>query len=159
METYSTQEASSLTGLSVRALRKRIERGQLRAVQHGHYWRIPRSELARQGLIGLAEGTPEGEGTEGTDNDLAPFLAELERVRTENERLTRELARLRVLPEHVERVTEDLHRERTERMTAEAKAAAEAKAVSEARNWQRRLAQAGWRERRRMLRELRQEAA
>ena len=66
MKTYTTQEAAELTGSTVRALRKRIERGQLRAVQQGRYWRIPHAELERLGLIG-SEGTERGQGTKGTD--------------------------------------------------------------------------------------------
>ncbi len=118
MRVYTTKEASELSGLSVRALRKRVERGQLRAVQHGRYWRIPHSELERHGLVG-PEGTAGDEGTEGTQNDLAPVMAELERVRTENARLTQELARLRPLPAQVETITEDLFRERAERQAAQ----------------------------------------
>jgi excisionase family DNA binding protein len=41
MRIYTTQEAAELTGSTVRALRKRIERGQLRAVQHGRYLAHP----------------------------------------------------------------------------------------------------------------------
>ncbi len=155
MRTYTTQEASEITGVSVRALRKRVERGQLRAVQQGRYWRIPRAELERAELLSpLDEGTQELEGTEGTGHDSGAeaLLRKLESTRAENVRLTQELARLRPLPQQVETVTQDLHRERSERQAAEARAL-------ESRSWQERLADAGWRERRRMLRELRAEHA
>jgi excisionase family DNA binding protein len=153
MRTYTTQEAAELTGSSVRALRKRIERGQLRAVQHGRYWRIPHAELERLELIG-PEGTARGQETEGTDGPNV-MLAALERERAERQRLIQELARLRPLPEQIERVTEDLYRERAERQAAEAKAAEALSAAAELRAAERALVEAGFFERRRMLRELR----
>lgn len=153
MKTYTTQEAAELTGSSVRALRKRIERGQLRAVQHGRYWKIPHAELERLGLI-APEGTERGQATEGTEG-ADVVMAALERERAERERLTQELARLRPLPEQIERVTEDLHRERAERLAAEARAAEALGTAEELRAAERALAEAGFFERRRMLRELR----
>jgi len=155
MKTYTTEEAAKLTGSSVRALRKRIERGQLRAVQRGRYWRIPETELERVGLLEPSKGTPQREGTEGPDRDLAAFLAELDGARAENVRLAQELARLRPLPAQIDRVTDDLHRERAERKAAEARAEAEATAAAQLRERQRRLAQARFFERRRLLREIR----
>ena len=153
MKTYTTQEAAELTGSSVRALRKRIDRGQLRAVQHGRYWKIPHAELERLGLI-APEGTQRGQATGGTDGpDIV--MAALERERAERERLTQELARLRPLPEHIERITEHLHRERAERLTAEAQASEAMSAAEELRAAERALVAAGFFERRRMLREMR----
>jgi len=150
MKTYTTQEAAELTGSSVRALRKRIERGQLRAVQHGRYWRIPHGELERCGLVG-PEGTQRGQGTE---DDVA-ILAALERERAERRRLAQEVARLRPLTAHVERITEDLLRERAERLTAEARAAEAAGVADDLRERERQLAAAGFFARRQLLRELR----
>jgi excisionase family DNA binding protein len=152
VKTYTTQEAAELTGSTVRALRKRIERGQLRAVQRGHYWRIPHSELERCGLIG-PEGTERGQGTE----DLAPILDALERERAERRRLTQEVARLRPLTAQVDRITEDLQRERAERLAAEARAAEAANIADELRERERTLAEAGFFARRRMIRELRRQ--
>lgn len=153
MKTYTTQEAAELTGTSVRALRKRIERGQLRAVQHGRYWKIPHVELERTGMIG-PEGTARGQETEGTAGpDIV--LAALEWERGERARLTQELARLRPLPEQIERVTEDLHRERAERQAAEARASEALSMAEELRAAERAFVDAGFFERRRMLRELR----
>jgi excisionase family DNA binding protein len=86
---YTTREAANITGLTVRALRKRIERGQLQAVQHGRYWHIPRSELERVGLIARTDGqTSNREGTE-----VSIILAALGRERTAHKRLARELNR------------------------------------------------------------------
>lgn len=154
MKTYTTQEAAELTGSTVRALRKRIERGQLRAVQQGRYWRIPHAELEHLGLIG-SEGTERGQETEGTD----AVLAALERERAERRRLAQEVARLRPLTAHVERVTEDLHRERAERLAAEARATEAADVAEELRERERALAAAGFFARRRLIRELRHQAA
>jgi len=155
MKTYTTQEAAELSGSSVRALRKRIERGQLRAVQHGRYWRVPHAELERLGLVG-PEGTERGQGTEDVD---VVVLAELERERAERRRLAQEVARLRPLTAHVERITEDLHRERAERQAAEARAIEAADAADELRERERELAEAGFFTRRRMIRELRRQPA
>ena len=74
-------------------------------------------------------------------------------------RLTQELVRLRPLPAQVDAVTESLQRERAERLAAEARTEAQASAAAEARDWQARLATAGWRERRRLLRVVRSQYA
>lgn len=154
MKTYTTQEAAKLTGSTVRALRKRIERGQIRAVQHGRYWRIPHGELERSGLLGPG-GTERGQETQDPDH----VLAALERERAERQRLAQEVARLRPLTAHVEQITEDLHRERAERMAAEAKVTEATKLADELRQRERDLANAGFFARRRLLRELRHQAA
>jgi hypothetical protein len=146
-------QAGEHTRSSVRALRKRIERGQLRAVQHGRYRKIPHAELERVGML-TPEGTTRGQETKGTEGPDV-VLAELDRIRAERQRLTQELARLRPLPEQVDRVTENLHRERAERMTAEAQASEALSVVEELRTAEQALATAGFFERWRMLRELR----
>jgi excisionase family DNA binding protein len=153
MKTYTTQEAAELTGSSVRALRKRIERGQLRAVQHGRYWKIPHVELERTGMLG-PEGTTRGQETEGTTGPDVVMRA-LVFERAERARLTQELARLRPLPERIEQITEDLHRERAERLAAEARTTEALSVAEELRVAERGLAEAGFFERRRILRELR----
>lgn len=158
MKTYSNQEAAELTGLSVRALRKRIERGQLRAVQQGRYWRIPHVELERSGLVAPL-GAAEGQGTEGTGPASDFVLAELERERAERQRLTQEVARLRPLTVQIERVTDDLHRERAERIAAEARATEATSQAEELRERERELATAGFFARRRLLSELRHQTA
>jgi hypothetical protein len=100
------------------------------------------------------EGTTRGQETKGTEGPDV-VLAELDRIRAERQRLTQELARLRPLPEQVDRVTENLHRERAERMTAEAQASEALSVVEELHTAEQALATAGFSERRRMLRELR----
>jgi excisionase family DNA binding protein len=86
---YTTREAANITGLTVRALRKRIERGQLRAVQHGRYWRIARSELERAGLI----ASTDGQTSNRESAEVSIILAALGRERTARKRLARELTR------------------------------------------------------------------
>ena len=146
---YTTQEAAQLTGSTVRALRKRIERGQLRAVQHGRYWRIPHSELERVGLLVPAEGT------EGADLDAAAVLASLERLRAEHVQLRQEIAALRPLRDWLAAATRELQRERSERQEAEARAEAAARSLADLRERHLRMATAGFVERSRLLRALR----
>src|SRR3712207_4389305 len=51
METYTIAEVAELTGASPKAIRNRVDRGQLRAVKRDGVRRIPRSELTRAGLM------------------------------------------------------------------------------------------------------------
>ena len=116
METYTTAQAARLTGTTVRALRKRIERGTLRAARGGGGWRIPHSELERAGL----HISPPAEATE-----LVAELAETIR------RQERELAALRALPAKVEQHRHTLavldgERQAAERRAAESAAEADA---------------------------------
>ncbi len=50
METLTIAEAAEATGLTKKAIRNRVDRGQLRAVLRDGVRRIPRSELDRAGL-------------------------------------------------------------------------------------------------------------
>ena len=159
METYTLREAAAATGTSQEALRKRVDRGTIRSVKREGVRRIPRSELER---AGLRVGEPAEAG------DVVRELTDTIR------RQEQELAALRALPERVEDVRREREQE-AERRAEEAQAAATAEAearqaveaeaeaagqaVAEARAWQGRVARAGWRERRRMLRELRAERA
>jgi excisionase family DNA binding protein len=60
MRTYTVSEAAEVTGLSRKALSRRIERGSLRSLVRNGRRRIPRSELVRAGLLSEnAEGAPE----------------------------------------------------------------------------------------------------
>lgn len=60
MRTYTISEAAELTGLSRKAVSRRIERGSLRSLVRNGRRRIPRSELVRAGLLSDdAEGAPE----------------------------------------------------------------------------------------------------
>jgi excisionase family DNA binding protein len=108
METYTTAEAARLTGTTVRALRKRIERGTLRAARAGEGWRIPRSELERAGLHMAAPAAA---------TELVRELAETIR------RQERELAALRALPAKVDQHRRSLAALDGERQAAELRAA------------------------------------
>jgi excisionase family DNA binding protein len=55
---YTIAEASALTGLSKRALARRIERGQLPAVKVGRLRYIEARALAEAGLLDLTTGEP-----------------------------------------------------------------------------------------------------
>jgi excisionase family DNA binding protein len=116
METYTTAEAARLTGTTVRALRKRIERGTLRAARGGEGWRIPRSELERAGLH-ISAPVPATE--------LVRELVETIR------RQERELIALRALPAKVEQhrhtlAALDVERQEAERRAAQSDAEAQA---------------------------------
>ena len=61
--TLTIREASRATGLSVKAVRGRVERGSLKAVMVDKRRRIPLSELMRAGL--LLTALPEGQSVRG----------------------------------------------------------------------------------------------
>jgi excisionase family DNA binding protein len=68
LRTYTITEAAELTGLSRKAIARRVERGSLRSVVRNGRRRIPRSELARAGLL------EEGETRPRESDPGAPFL-------------------------------------------------------------------------------------
>jgi len=154
VETYTLSEAAERSGVSVEALRRRADRGTLRTVKREGVRRVPRSELER---AGLRVGDP------AHVSDVVRELTETIR------RQERELVSLRALPERVESTRRDHEREAEARAAAEVRAQAaeeearqeqaaalEAQAVAEAaREWRKQVARAGWRERRRLLREVR----
>lgn len=57
-ESYTIAEASARTGLSKRAIARRIERGQLAATKVGRLRYVTARELAEVGLLDLATGAP-----------------------------------------------------------------------------------------------------
>jgi excisionase family DNA binding protein len=57
VDRYTIAEASELTGLSKRALARRIERGQLRATKEGRLRYIEERDLVEAGLLNPATGT------------------------------------------------------------------------------------------------------
>lgn len=120
MRTYTISEAAELTGLSRKALARRVERGSLRCVVRDGRRRIPVAELVRVGLLEDDESMDNEEfdpgvllsgGARGradlparydpgqTDQTLAAVLRELfDRF----ERQATELANLRALTVHAE---------------------------------------------------------
>lgn len=139
MEALTIAEAATATGLSKKAIRNRVDRGQLRAVLRDGVRRIPHSELERAGLwphaIEAASRQP------AAKEAWAELLARLERQAAELAQLralTREADSLR---DERERLEQDFHRERAERQAAEQRL--------------EHLAGAGLLTRRRLLRELR----
>jgi len=68
LRTYTITEAADATGLSRKAIARRVERGSLRSVIRNGRRRIPRSELMRAGLLGEGDSEPR----EG--DPAAPFL-------------------------------------------------------------------------------------
>lgn len=131
MRVLTLSEASDLTGLTEKALRRCIERGSLQSVLRDGARRIPMAELDRAGLV------PD---------------AELRALRAENQRLRGEVIVHRVLVESTERarLAEIQARERLEAEVVAAKARERV-----ARERLEALASAGWWERRKLLRELR----
>ena len=65
MSSFTISEAAEATGLTQKALRARIEQGQVRAVlREGMPPRIPESELRRAGLLAdEQDAEPENDGT------------------------------------------------------------------------------------------------
>jgi excisionase family DNA binding protein len=68
VRTYTITEAADVTGLSRKAIARRVERGSLRSVVRNGRRRIPRSELVRAGLL------DEGQQQPRFDDPEAPFL-------------------------------------------------------------------------------------
>ncbi|MCA1679950.1 MAG: helix-turn-helix domain-containing protein [Actinobacteria bacterium] len=153
METLTIAEAAEASGLTKKAIRNRVDRGQLRAVLRDGVRRIPRSEIERAGLSAEPQEAGEGAGirqeaTPGQPQEATGWTELLGRL----ERQAGELAELRQLTREAEslqadrdRLEEAYHRERAEKQAAEQRI--------------EQLANASWRERRRLLRELRSPAS
>ena len=155
METLTIAEAADATGLTKKAVRNRVDRGQVRAVLRDGVRRIPRSELERAGLSLDAReaGAGAAEGQEAAPGYPEPMAEVLDRL----ERQAGELAELRVLTREADSLREE--RDRLEAALLESRAkAAEAEAKLEAERGEaerlRQVASAGWWQRRRLLREL-----
>ncbi len=124
LRTYTITEAADLTGLSRKAIARRVERGSLRSVVRNGRRRIPRSELVRNGLLEDTEkrppaGSPSspllprpGVGTDlvetgSTEDMLATIFRE---VLDRFERQSQEIAQFRALTVQAEslRLTNEL---------------------------------------------------
>lgn len=163
METYTIAEAAQATTLNKKAIRNRVDRGQMRPILRDGVRGVPRSELERAGLSGSAsEAVREvDEGEEPgprqfTDPGATPEA--LDRL----ERQAGELAELRLLTREADslrgerdRIEAALHESRARASELEAKLTVERQAGDER---VRRLVGAGWREQR-LMRELRAQEA
>jgi len=124
LRTYTITEAADLTGLSRKAIARRVERGSLRSVVRNGRRRIPRSELVRNGLLEDTEKRPPADGPSspllprpgaGTDLEATgsneDMLATLFReVLDRFERQSQEIAQFRALTVQAEslRLTNEL---------------------------------------------------
>jgi excisionase family DNA binding protein len=123
MRTYTITEAAEITGLSRKAVARRVERGSLRSVVRNGRRRIPRSELVRAGLLEDGVSSPrsdpsapflprpvdagELETSGGTEDMLAALFRE---VLDRFERQSQEIAQFRALTVQAEslRLTNEL---------------------------------------------------
>ena len=151
VELYTIREAAQLCGMTYEALRARVDRGSLRAGKRREdaARMIPRSELQRTGLLPGA--------------DVAELQSEVDRLQTElrTHRLLAEKAQSATAAEHQarEQVEHAFHQERAEKQTVELQLREIERAHVEASTTLEQVAHAGWRERRRLLRELRASSA
>ena len=86
VRSFTISEAAEATGLTQKALRARIDRGDVRAVyRDGVPPRIPESELARAGLLPQQiEPEPTGEAGDGAGSEIVrELVAVIERQATE----------------------------------------------------------------------------
>jgi len=144
MDTFTFAEAAEVTGLTKKALRNRVYRGQLQSVLREGVRRIPRSELEREDLLGEGEAPGATETAEvplETDREPDVVSELLERL----ERQAAELGELRLLTREAESLQADrgrlegaLHEARAKVTELEAKLA-EAEPPPR-RWWQRRQA-------------------
>jgi hypothetical protein len=164
METLTIVEAAEASGISKKAMRNRVDRGQIRSVLRDGVRRIPRSELER---AGLSAGVPFEAASLPQDDPGSPpaeagateaWKEVLERL----ERQAGELAELRVLTRRAESLREErdrleaaVHRERAERQAAEAQLAELAQAQETDAQRLEQLMGASFFARRRLVRELR----
>lgn len=97
------REAAEATGLTQKAIKRRVERGSLRSVLRDGRRLIPASEIERAGLAGDVVHAPQGPGSNGaTPPGLAELVAIIERQATElaeAKLLTRQAESLSVVAE------------------------------------------------------------
>jgi excisionase family DNA binding protein len=119
METLTIAEAAERTGLTHKAVRNRVDRGQLRAVLRDGTRRIPLSELERAGLLG-----PNGEGAGRAAKRQEPHEAAseaavralIETIRAQE----RELVELKALTREAESLRQETSGERQAREAVQA---------------------------------------
>lgn len=143
VETYTIRQAAELCGLSVVAMRKRVDRGGVRAVLYEGVRRIPHSELERQGLL---TGARERE-LEATVTRLHAEIAELRLIPEQLETTWR--AKLAAEEEARERAQNDYHRSQAEMQAARGQLAHEHAQAEHARQLAATMASGPWLKRRR----------
>jgi hypothetical protein len=108
-ELYTLAQAAERTGLTLRALRKRADRGSLETVKRAGVRYVSHAELRRAGLLsgqGLAPGQLDTAVSESPGSEL---LERLERLAAENGRLKA----LTAIAESTEQaLTDELHQAR-----------------------------------------------
>lgn len=104
METLTIAEAADATGRSKKAIRNRVDRGQLRAVLRDGVRRIPRSEVDRLCLVEAdGEAAIRQEAGPGQGRGASGWSELLERL----ERQAGELAELRTLTREAESLRDE----------------------------------------------------
>jgi excisionase family DNA binding protein len=122
--TLTLAEAADATGLTRKALQRRVDRGSLRSVLIGGLRRVPVSELYRAGLLtetGAVEGDERSPSSEAAASpagrrpalDVGELLDRLERQ-------ARELGEMRALTRQAESLQAQAEGERAARRAAEA---------------------------------------
>jgi hypothetical protein len=107
MQTVTIAEAAQHSGMTAKAIARRVERGTLQAIIKDGKRRLPVSELEKLPR-GTTETAPAGEGNNGAAPvDLSPLIARIETLAAEN-------MQLRVLQEQNGTVEEQLRRELVE---------------------------------------------
>jgi len=137
METFTIAEAAKAAGISHKAIRNRVDRGQLRVSLRDGVRRIPASELERAGLLDPVSGEPMGQEPQRGSLGGAALGELLDRL----ERQAGELAELRLLSREADSLRAD--RERLETFAHEQHAKvleleAQLEAVRRPRRWWRR---------------------
>lgn len=151
METFTIREAAKACGMTYEAMRARVDRGTLRAGKRREDGArtIPKSELQRLGLLPGA--------------DVAELQIELDRLREELKayRLLTERAESATAAERQARefVEQTMHKERAERQSLALQLAQLEQAHADSTVKLQQLSGAGFFARRRLLRELRGQAA
>jgi hypothetical protein len=144
--TYTIAEAAELTGLTRKALARRVERGSLQSLVRGGRRMIPHAELVRAGLISdgdsgdrpAAAGAPASDGGEdlaGTDLSLVASL--MRELMDRLERQAGEIAQFRALTVQAEslRLEKEMTELRARLASLEGRPPDEATAAPPARQW------------------------
>jgi ribosomal protein L16 Arg81 hydroxylase len=143
VETYTIREAAELCGVTVVAMRKRVDRGGVRAVLSAGVRRIPHSELERAGLLA---GARERE-LEATVQRLRAEIVDLRLIPEQLETTWR--AKLTAEEQAREQAQTEYHRAQMETLAANALLEHERADALRARELASAMARGSWLERRR----------